>query len=754
MERIEYRNGRFYRDGRPFFFLGAEYQYYRDQRAHWSDRLDQLKAAHVQVVCFYIPWRHHLVHDPATGDPGYDFDGRTLDSRDLRHFLRLCTDKGLYMLAKPGPFVHSELNIGGLPDLASPSFNPGIEPVRIHNGQPLYWEYDHTQLPSPDDPAYDALAREWLRQVGDVLRPHAAPEGRIIALQLNDETIYCTSNDAPWHYGYDAPQVRAFHRMIRHKYGTIERYNRVHGTEHRFFEAVQPPRPDPSRPVVRHRGEALALADWGEFQWRQRRDLYARYREALGVDLPYLSNFAGITPPIDENVPDQVEASTKDSPREYLHLYPEWWFAHNRVDQDRDVYHYGMISWLGVAAYNVPDARTPPEPDVGDNEVFHRYIHTARRRRGINVEENWGFATLYHPMSRYPVIPVFQTLASVAGGCTGYVVFTGVCHGYWLDDLDRTTQKQHRTFPSDAPIGENGETGPMYEAMALLNEWFAREGEAFLSAEIPMDLWFLIVPEHAAVSSWVPDGSPRHWQVPHAVPRVGAGVLEPAMGFCNLHGIQYGIAELPSLTLPDLLEKGRAAIPLAFFLSRRDQQILVDFVRQGGTLIASGELPLYDEEMAPCTIFRDFLRALQRGEEQPKGRLVYGTGNLFGDERAFLGFLRRAGWEPGIRYDPALRVYPYRDGRHRFLFFFHFGRDQRTCRVRLADPARDLEMELGGKASGVLHLELGDDASRDRLRSCLVKGVNEYEGRRGTFRLRIEGREVARLDGDGALYDL
>jgi hypothetical protein len=226
------------------------------------------------------------------------------------------------------------------------------------------------------------------------------------------------------------------------------------------------------------------------------------------------------------------------------------------------------------------------------------------------------------------------------------------------------------------------------------------------------------------------------------------------MGFCNRHGIQYGIAELPALSLQDLLAKGRAAIPLAFFLSRRDQQMLVDFVREGGTLIASGELPLRDEQMAPCTVLHDFLRAIQRGEESPRGRLVYGTGNLFGDERAFLGFLREAGWRPQIRFDPNLRVYLYRDGRHLFLFFFHFGRDAGTFPVRLADPARVLEMCLPGKASGVLHLELGEDPGKDRLRSCLVKGVNEYEGTSGTFRLRIGDREAVSIEGDGVFYDL
>ncbi len=741
MPTFTYRDGRYFQDDQPFYFLGVEYQYYRDKRSNWAARLDQMKAAHANVVCFYIPWRHHLRHDPATGAISYDFDGTTLDSRDLRTFLRLVTERGFYMLAKPGPFVHSELNIGGLPDVTSPSFNPGIEPVRIHDGRPLFWEYDHTQLPSPNDADFDALAKRWLAEVGKVLAPHVAPAGNIIGIQLLDETIYCTSNDAPWHFGYDAPDLRHFHRFLKQKYRTVARYNAAHGTEWKAFDLVPPPRLDPAVPVARDRRGALALVDWGEFQWRIRREVYARYKDYLGIDLPYLTNYAGITPPIDENVPDKLEESFKDTPREYVKLYPEWWLAHNRVDQDLDVYEYGMISWLGVASYNVPDASTPPKDDVGTNDVFNRYINTSRRRRGINIEENWGFATLYHPMSKYPMIPFFQTLACVAGGCTGYVVFTGVSHGYWVDDLDRTTQKQHRTFPSDAPIGENGETGPMYDAMQRLNEWFAREGAGFLRAELDVDVCLLVVPEYAAVSSWVPEGKAPHWVLPHAVPRAGHGVLEPATMTCNAHGIGYRIAELPALGVDDLLKLGRCAVHLGFFLGRAEQEKLCDYVRQGGTLIASGELPAYDERMDPCTVLADFART------EPAG-LLYSTGNVFDDERAFLGNLRRAGWQSRVSYSDGLRAFVYRNHAtdDDYVFFFNFDRHGRHEK-HVDLYGRRLELTVGSKTCGVVHLR------GDRMVSYLVKGTNEFEGETADVVLKLGDQRIA-FTGDSSGYDL
>jgi beta-galactosidase len=392
-----------------------------------------------------------------------------------------------------------------------------------------------------------------------------------------------------------------------------------------------------------------------------------------------------------------------------------------------------MISWLGVASYNIRDASSEPG-DIGGNEVFNRYINTSRRRRGINIEENWGFSKLYHPMSRYPMIPFFQTLACVAGGCTGYVVFTGVCHGYWVDDLDRTTQKQYRTFPDAAPIGENGETGPMYDAMARLNGWFARQGTDFLRAEIDPDVTLLVVPEYAAISSWVPEGKSPWWVLPHAVPRAGHDVIEPATQLCNEHGIGYEIAELPALSVDDLLKKPRVALHLGFFLGRDQQEKLVAFARRGGRLILSGELPGYDEKMDPCTVLADFVRT------RPEG-VWYSTGNIFNDARAFLGNLRLAGWEQSVSYSQGLRAFVYRDGDRHFVFFFNFDRHGHHGKsIRFG--GQTLHLEVGSKTCGALRVD------GDRITSYLVKGINEFEGECARVALRLGSQEIV-VDGDG-----
>lgn len=717
MSTFTYRNGRYFRDGQPFFLTATEYHYHRDRRENWRDRLQKLKATGANCINFYIPWRHHmLVH----GDKRvYDFTGETKDSRDVVTWMKTIESFGLLMIVKPGPFIHSELNVGGLPDLVSPSTSPAVPAQRRHHGKMALWGYDASALPAPFDPDYDALCKEWLKRVREVVLPFVRPGGPVIGLQMNDETIYCTSNDPPWHIGYEPSGMKFYHGLLRRWYDSIENYNQVHATSFPAFDFVPGPKlawnSDEARrnALVPTKPKDLSKwIDWAGYQWLLRRELYVRYKGYLGIDLPYLTNYAGITPPIVENVPDEKEYAKEPIGPDHAHLYPEWWFAMNRVDTDaaEGACEYGMISWLGVAAY--------------DDDVFRRYINTARRARGVNMEENWGFATLYDHRSKYPIIPFFQTLASIAGGATGYVIFLGVSTDYWDDDLDRTTKKQCPTFPSDAPIDEHGNLRPMYDTMKMLNRWFVEHGEAFLSCEIASDVAFLLYAPYAAVSSWVPNE--EYWGVKgHEIPRCGRAGFEEFARVLQDAGYTYSMFELESAT-PETLAKPKAlAIQSAFFMDQKCQQKLADFLACGGRLFISGELPTLDDRWQPCTILKDAVEANH-------ANVVYRSGNMFTDA-SIRTLLAASDIKPSVLCSPGLRAYVHSNGRDTFVFFFNFDTaGDHDKEIRFSGGKIDLR--VGSKTSGVLRVTDG------KLNGYLVKGVNEVEN--ATAKVRIAFKDV------------
>ena len=74
MTEYAYKNCRFTKDGEPLFVIASDYQYYRDRREVWEDRLTKLKGLGVNVITFYTPWRHHLQFD--NGRIWYDFTGK------------------------------------------------------------------------------------------------------------------------------------------------------------------------------------------------------------------------------------------------------------------------------------------------------------------------------------------------------------------------------------------------------------------------------------------------------------------------------------------------------------------------------------------------------------------------------------------------------------------------------------------------------------------------------------------------------
>jgi beta-galactosidase len=720
MPEITYRDGRFWRDGQPFFLIAADYPYFRDRRDNWQDRLEKQKAAGVNTITFYIPWRHHLRFDDA-GGRFYDFTGSTKDSRDVIGYMQRIEALGLYMIVKPGPFIHSELNIGGLPDLVSPSFNPGMPAARRHHGQPAYWSYDASILPAALEPKFDDLAREWLETVRDVIRPFVRPGGPVIALQPNDETLYCTSNDPPWQIGYEPSGVRYHQQLLAERYGDIATYNKLHGTEHAALEFAQPPKLAPAeQSAVAKREDVLRYVDWAEYQWRLRRDIYVRYKEYLDIDLPYLTNYAGITPPIVENVPDHKDHASEKIPADLAPQYPEWWFAMNRIERDAADCHYGMISWLGVAAY--------------DRDVFDRYINTARRARGINMEENWGFGTLYDHRSRYPVVPFFQTLASVAGGATGYVIFTCVNTEYWDPTLDRITKLQCNTFPSHAPIDEHGVCHPMYDTATMLNGWFAKHGDDFLQAEVEFDCAYLLYAPYAAVSSWIPDE--RYWKLKDSgIPRCGREGFEEFSRSMQQAGYAPAMFELDAA--PDeYFHKPRAlALHSAFYMDAESQERLARFIERGGRLFISGELPTVDLTWQPCTRLKE---AVEGALKRKAAEVVYQKENLFADGR-FAERLAAAGIESNVRTSPDLRAHVYRNGDDYFVFFFNFdvaGSHQKFIEFY----GRRLELTVGSKTSGVVRV------TDDRLAGWLVKGRNEVEDLSDRVSISLDGKQI---DGTG-----
>ena len=174
MKQFYVKDGQFWLDDAPLFIHAGEFHYFRTPADQWAHRLGLLKAAGFNAVASYIPW---LWHQP---EPGLtDFTGHSHPLRNLAGFLDLAADMGLFILARPGPYIMAEI------------INEGIPPwVFEQSPQAAFIAQDHQpqNLASYQHPDFLASVRGWYRAVFEVLTPRQITHGgKILMIQLDNE---------------------------------------------------------------------------------------------------------------------------------------------------------------------------------------------------------------------------------------------------------------------------------------------------------------------------------------------------------------------------------------------------------------------------------------------------------------------------------------------------------------------------------------------------------------------------------------
>ncbi|KAJ0062008.1 hypothetical protein NL108_014906 [Boleophthalmus pectinirostris] len=93
-------------EGEPFRIIGGAIHYFRIPRAYWRDRLLKMKACGINTVTTYVPWSLHQPQKEV-----FNFQTQL----DLEAFLNLAAEMGMWVILCPGPYISSELDLGGLP---------------------------------------------------------------------------------------------------------------------------------------------------------------------------------------------------------------------------------------------------------------------------------------------------------------------------------------------------------------------------------------------------------------------------------------------------------------------------------------------------------------------------------------------------------------------------------------------------------------------------------------------------------------
>lgn len=104
---FEIKDGHFLLDGKPYRIYGGEMHYARIPREYWRHRIQMAHAMGCNTLSIYVFWNYHET------DPGV-WDWKS-DNHDLRAFIELAKEEGMYIVLRPGPYTCAEWDFGGFP---------------------------------------------------------------------------------------------------------------------------------------------------------------------------------------------------------------------------------------------------------------------------------------------------------------------------------------------------------------------------------------------------------------------------------------------------------------------------------------------------------------------------------------------------------------------------------------------------------------------------------------------------------------
>ncbi len=103
---FEIKNGNFVKDGKPIKLISGAVHYFRNMPDTWRDIFKKMRAMGCNCVETYCAWNMHEKQPEV-----YDFSGNL----DIATFLKIASEEGLMAIVRPGPYICSEWEFGGLP---------------------------------------------------------------------------------------------------------------------------------------------------------------------------------------------------------------------------------------------------------------------------------------------------------------------------------------------------------------------------------------------------------------------------------------------------------------------------------------------------------------------------------------------------------------------------------------------------------------------------------------------------------------
>lgn len=476
----------------------------------------------------------------------FDFAGMTDPRKDLIVFLELAREFGFKVILRPGPWVAGQLPYGGLPKHV---FNDIKVFARDAQGQERELPPDHGvksgYLPSYLHPNFQFHLKSYFKALIETTKNYVHPRGPVFMVELDYETSFGRLLD-PSSADYNPDVLAAwFPRFLRELYqDDVKKLNAQYKAKFDDFENVESPRKFSDLELK----DYPAIIDW------------FRFREY--VLRTYL-----------QTVEDLFTAYTVE-PLIFRSLYirpGDLLPAYNLVPEE-------MAPFLGSNVF--------PEGNYFDLSIKARFL-----------KEEYGFAfassfvsgrAAADPEREQKISPVFNNerrFYLAAGLAAG---FKGMNHYMFVD----------RDHWYGAPLHNDGTVSDGYKVIQRFNTAITEIG--LEDMESP--------PEIAVVGnrlySWLKlTGTEKTFSY---LPRL---LSDSTVGFCrDLTRLKLNFGVRENRDWETMKDYKVLFIPSAEVMAERDQEAIVELVKNGQTVIMCGLMPRYDENFRDCKILANHFR--------------------------------------------------------------------------------------------------------------------------------------------------
>ncbi|GJQ08631.1 hypothetical protein GpartN1_g422.t1 [Galdieria partita] len=156
--RLGYDKYSFLIDGERHYIFSGSWHYWRlPSPSLWRDIYEKYRAAGFNTATMYFNWDYHSPKSEV-----YSFFG----VRDVQKVLEMAKEAGIYVIARPGPYINAETNAGGFPG----------------------WLVDIKGRARSAAPDYTAAWEQWFRAIHSQMVPwQYTTNGTIIIDQIENE---------------------------------------------------------------------------------------------------------------------------------------------------------------------------------------------------------------------------------------------------------------------------------------------------------------------------------------------------------------------------------------------------------------------------------------------------------------------------------------------------------------------------------------------------------------------------------------